>query len=314
VATISWPWGIVLCRFSDRPAETQPTQYYRELFTENGTGGLCNYWRIATCGAFDLTGSRVFGWFGMSHPSSDVHNLTFPGDRWQLVQWGIDAAHANGVDLSSFRSVLVVHNYGVDHGWAGNGFVLVHQDPVLCEFGFISHEMGHGHGLPHSFAANPDFQYGDSWDVMSFATTTFQFPITFNGTAGSATVGLNARNLEALGLVPVGRSWTAPGPDFSSTVTLDPLSQPLLGSHGQLLVPRRQGCCESALAGREIGVRPFQAMTNIHIIQGKATMGANLMAAKVKGSGKYDYRVTKLSKHTLQDHVQRAPPRSKPGC
>jgi hypothetical protein len=48
------------------------------------------------------------------------------------------------------------------------------------------------------------------------------------------------------------------------------------------------------LAGQEIGVTPFQAMTNIHIIQGKATMSANLMAAKLKGSGKYDYKV-KLS-------------------
>jgi len=42
------------------------------------------------------------------------------------------------------------------------------------------------------------------------------------------------------------------------------------------------------LAGQEIGITPFQAMTSIHIIQGKATMGAHLMAAKVKGSGKYD--------------------------
>ena len=49
------------------------------------------------------------------------------------------------------------------------------------------------------------------------------------------------------------------------------------------------------LAGKEIGVTPFQAMTNIHIIQGKATMGANLMAAKVKGTGKYDYQIIKLS-------------------
>lgn len=49
------------------------------------------------------------------------------------------------------------------------------------------------------------------------------------------------------------------------------------------------------LAGQEIGITPFQAMTNVHIIQGKATMGANLMAAKLKGSGKYDYRVTELS-------------------
>ena len=44
------------------------------------------------------------------------------------------------------------------------------------------------------------------------------------------------------------------------------------------------------LAGQEIGVTPFQAMSNINIIQGKAALGANLMAAKVKGSGKYDYR------------------------
>lgn len=44
------------------------------------------------------------------------------------------------------------------------------------------------------------------------------------------------------------------------------------------------------LAGQEIGVTPFQAMTGINIIQGKAAMGSNLMASKLKGSGKYDYR------------------------
>jgi len=52
------------------------------------------------------------------------------------------------------------------------------------------------------------------------------------------------------------------------------------------------------MAGKEIGVTPFQSMTNIHLIQGKATMGANLMAAKVKGSGKYDYRVMELTSET----------------
>lgn len=44
------------------------------------------------------------------------------------------------------------------------------------------------------------------------------------------------------------------------------------------------------LAGQEIGITPFQAMTNINIIQGKATLGANLYAAKVKSHPKYDYR------------------------
>lgn len=44
-------------------------------------------------------------------------------------------------------------------------------------------------------------------------------------------------------------------------------------------------------AGQEIGIAPFQAMSGIHIIQGKPTVGAGIMASKVKGSGKYDYRV-----------------------
>lgn len=44
-------------------------------------------------------------------------------------------------------------------------------------------------------------------------------------------------------------------------------------------------------AGAEIGIPPFAALTGIHIIQGKPTIGAGLMAATVKGSGKYDYKV-----------------------
>lgn len=45
------------------------------------------------------------------------------------------------------------------------------------------------------------------------------------------------------------------------------------------------------MAGQEIGIPPFAAMTGIHIIAGKPTIGAGLIAARIKGSGKYDYRV-----------------------
>ena len=44
-------------------------------------------------------------------------------------------------------------------------------------------------------------------------------------------------------------------------------------------------------AGAEMGIPPFASMSGIHIIQGKPTVGAGLLAARVKGSGKYDYRV-----------------------
>jgi hypothetical protein len=233
--TINWSWAIVLCRFSDIPAIPQDVDYYEDLFTRNGTGGLCDYWRTVSCNALDLTGSRVFGWFTMNHTSSEVGQLHFPGDRSTLVQWGRDTAVANGVNLAPFQSLLVVQNFGVDHGAAGNGILIVHQNATLCEFGFIAHEMGHGLGLPHSFSSNPDMEYGDGWDVMSFATTTFQFPIQFRGTQGEATVGLNARNLEALNAVPTGRAWIPAAADFGAQITLDPLNQPPIGNHGALI-------------------------------------------------------------------------------
>lgn len=49
------------------------------------------------------------------------------------------------------------------------------------------------------------------------------------------------------------------------------------------------------LAGRELGLPPFQSMSGIHVIQGKATMGATLIAARIKGSGKYDYTVNQMA-------------------
>ena len=49
------------------------------------------------------------------------------------------------------------------------------------------------------------------------------------------------------------------------------------------------------LAGQEIGIPAFAAISGIHIIQGKPTIGAGLMASRVKGSGKYDYKVKEHS-------------------
>lgn len=47
------------------------------------------------------------------------------------------------------------------------------------------------------------------------------------------------------------------------------------------------------LAGREMGVGPIQALAGIYIVEGKPSAGANLIAANVKRSGRYDYRVRK---------------------
>ncbi len=49
------------------------------------------------------------------------------------------------------------------------------------------------------------------------------------------------------------------------------------------------------LAGRELGYGPFASVNGIHIIQGRPAVSANLMAAAVKSSGRYDYRVKAMS-------------------
>ncbi len=49
------------------------------------------------------------------------------------------------------------------------------------------------------------------------------------------------------------------------------------------------------LAGIEIGLGPIAAMTGIYIIKGRITLSANTMAAVIKNSGKYDYRIIEHS-------------------
>ncbi|HWQ32565.1 MAG TPA: hypothetical protein VNQ79_06760 [Blastocatellia bacterium] len=52
--------------------------------------------------------------------------------------------------------------------------------------------------------------------------------------------------------------------------------------------------CVKVLAGRELGIGPVAAMTGIHVIKGKVTLSANLLAAAVRRSGRYNYLVRKL--------------------
>ena len=48
------------------------------------------------------------------------------------------------------------------------------------------------------------------------------------------------------------------------------------------------------MAGEELGLGPIAAMTGIHIVKGKVTLSANLIAGLIKRSGRYDFRVRRL--------------------
>jgi len=49
------------------------------------------------------------------------------------------------------------------------------------------------------------------------------------------------------------------------------------------------------LAARELGLGPFAGMNGVNIIQGRPAFSANIMAACVKKSGRYNYRVTEMT-------------------
>lgn len=51
--------------------------------------------------------------------------------------------------------------------------------------------------------------------------------------------------------------------------------------------------CVKVQAGIELGIPPVQAMTGIHIVEGKPTLSATLIATLIKRSGKYNYRIKK---------------------
>lgn len=51
------------------------------------------------------------------------------------------------------------------------------------------------------------------------------------------------------------------------------------------------------MAGAELGFGPVASMTGIYIVQGRVTLGANLIAALIRKSGRYGYRITE---HTDQ--------------
>lgn len=57
-------------------------------------------------------------------------------------------------------------------------------------------------------------------------------------------------------------------------------------------------CVVKVLAGQELGIPPVASMTGIYIVEGKPSIGATMMGALIKRSGKYDYRVV--------EHTERA--------
>lgn len=189
------PYSVILCRFKDEapnPAVEGPIEkFFREVFMP-GTGGLVEYWREASLGAVDITGSRVFDWLTIDLDRSAAGGI--PRDR--LVDIAIAGAQQGGKDpINGFFLQVAVfsHNWtDVDDSarpgspnWTANdplkpywgkwiegsadGSGRISAPPHGHSGNFLAHEMGHGLGMGHDVGPSLETgsDYSDPCCIMS---------------------------------------------------------------------------------------------------------------------------------------------------
>jgi hypothetical protein len=86
-------------------------------------------------------------------------------------------------------------------------------------------------------------------------------------------------------------------PMTSTEVPVGPMTDPLAIGHVMARsglfpdITRVSQAVVKVLAGRELGIGPFAAMSDIHIIEGRPVVGARILAALVRQSPVYDYEI-----------------------
>lgn len=194
-ASTKLPWAFILCRFKGEPPDAlleDPIEADFRAWLTPGSGGLIEYWRDASLGAVDITGSRVFGWVDVdvrrSEAGGDPGSVPPGIGRGPLIEAAIRALKSATGDpgvLQPFYSVVSVYPYdwsrdGVDD--TTNNSRQFHIDGSAWprppapdavnltppfDGDITAHEMGHGFGMEHDLGpiwnSNP-VVIDDYWD------------------------------------------------------------------------------------------------------------------------------------------------------
>ncbi|HKJ16435.1 MAG TPA: hypothetical protein VJ984_03680 [Xanthomonadales bacterium] len=190
--TGSHPWVSILCKFSDINAEPEDLAYFTGMYA-NAPGGLDGYWREVSYDNIDIVGSTAVDWVDL--PGTQTSYIPNPGNGTSanlnaLFDDCTDAADpfidfSNG-GTGGYSGINMMFNANLDCcAWGGSRFATL--DGVTKSWrttweppwgyansGVMSHEMGHGFGLPHANNWDNDGNpYDSPWDVMSSATSNF---------------------------------------------------------------------------------------------------------------------------------------------
>ena len=187
------PWAVILCRFKGSPPDASLEEpianFYRGAFTP-GSGGLVEYWRDASLGAIDITGSRVFGWIEIEIPRSKAGGAPDsmpPGPgRAGLLNYAVNAVkrQEGSEALNGFLGPIAVYTQNwskddvpADATWATPGFYHLwidgsSQDGIVCltpphDGNITAHEMGHVFRMNHDLDSDLQTDYKDPCCIMS---------------------------------------------------------------------------------------------------------------------------------------------------
>jgi hypothetical protein len=181
------PFAVILCRFADDApdtvAEAPVETFFRQAFTA-GSGGFVEYWRDASLGAIDVSGSRVFGWTTVDLRRDQAGS---PNGRLALTEAAIRGVQAAGGDpLTGFHTQMSIYRrnwtkdgappnaswktpgwsaFWIDGGTDGRSRKINLTPPF--EGTATAHEMGHSLGMDHDADATGDTKYHDPACVMS---------------------------------------------------------------------------------------------------------------------------------------------------
>ena len=217
--------SVLLCKYKNEPTPANPRTFFENLAIKAGTGGHADYWRAVSFGGVDLQGSTVKGWYFLDQTADQARAYGGGGSANRIKKFTDcrDKAIIQGYTPPSDHMVIVITSPGIDtFGFGGGAFVS--ED---ANVGIMSHEVGHGFTLSHSFSDDPAYQnatwcaigeYDDQWDLMSYANV-----LSMNtGTFGSGGPGPNAYHRDRMGWLPrnkIFRFGADGGTDRTITVT-----------------------------------------------------------------------------------------------
>lgn len=243
-------WRTILCKFSDVATEQKDLAFFNSQYG-NSAGQLDNYWREVSYNKINLAGSSAHGWFVLPHPRAFYIPAGQSANLNQLFDDCTAAANPS-VDFSTgggVQGINMMFNGDLDgFAWGGGRCALL--DGVnKCwsttwnppwSFGNLaplSHEMGHGYGLPHANNSDGDSDpYDNPWDVMSDAWNN----ATSNPTYGTVAKHISTYSRDQLGFIDAARKRTISAGTDAPRFQLDRAS--LAGSsQTQMVVVRVPG-------------------------------------------------------------------------